>query len=356
MSDCGRLAGKIKMLSDVVQKSLYNSLRAFKALVLSLAETSKKISSEKKPKGDGSFDHCEPLAKSPQYTVVQLLLQNFKTDYKIYILSHLNLIEESPENTEKNIESAKFCLLFKNLVDPVLYQEEVKRKRGETEGESEGNMQNILGDLKKENDVQEEESAILKENEKNTSPIEKPREKHANIPEDLIDKLAVFAGESSDRPGNNIVIGKSQDHIIDATVSKIQNMNSDRELEEGKRRESCLSSLFSPEEKLMLEDIKENTKELNTNLKAITPSGAPRNESQLNNQSTIHNAKSQAYDPCFPSLAEVLSGGRETPKLKSAPKNSMEEDSKKISKTNIINVEPKDYSSPEKNTAQVNIA
>lgn len=134
MSDGCRVTLKLAQLSDIVEKTLYTSIRGLKGAILSV----------KKP--SDVYDH---LLANSDYVLVDIILQNLKSDSRIFIIGHVG----SDTDREKVIDTMHFITRFKQTVEPILKEENLKRRNAIMPG-------TILGELKKE---LPEESKILAE-------------------------------------------------------------------------------------------------------------------------------------------------------------------------------------------------
>ena len=264
MSDCGRLAKKVKVLGDIVEKSLCNSIRAFKAYILSLlsSKTSAKLT---KLKGEDTEYSC---------TLVELFSQNIKTDYRIYIMGHIDASNNSVDSAAKATETMSFCNAFKNIVGECLVQQEDKRTKGDTHSENVTNLENILGELKREEfeDCKKREESLCNPVPPQASPIQirdaeevSPLTPKATelIPDELVTKLSELAKVTNEA----VEAGGEAGDKIDVSASKINAALSERD----KEPEACFSGVFLNEEKDLLSNINENAQELNKNLMEMNP-------------------------------------------------------------------------------------
>ncbi len=285
MSDCGRLAKKVKVLGDIVEKSLCSSLRAFKAYVLSLPSDDQKPPPHKLKKND-------PEATP---TLIELFSQNIKTDYRIYIMGHIDATSNSPETAAQAAETLAFCNSFKNIVGERLAAQEDKRTKGDTQSPAGSNLESMLKELRQEEDKvdltkgndQDEVVAATPpeiaapEIKRRKAPEEPWGVRPPPIPEDLVNKLSELAGGPSGPPSAR---GEAGDKI-QASVSKI-NPPSDRE----KAPDTCMSGVLQPEERVLFTNIKKNANELNKELllAATTPIHVERAEQYNRLMKVIH--------------------------------------------------------------------
>eukprot|EP01022_Parablepharisma_sp_SALTPOND_P017319 TRINITY_DN273_c0_g1_i1.p1 TRINITY_DN273_c0_g1~~TRINITY_DN273_c0_g1_i1.p1 ORF type:complete len:515 (-),score=35.57 TRINITY_DN273_c0_g1_i1:6817-8361(-) len=235
MTDCGRLMTKMKLLSEVVGKSLYTSIKAFKSAILSVKLVS---------------DLESPLLLDSKYTLVQIILQNLKTDSRIYIMAHVGLDSDPSKTTDTTL----FARRFKATVGKLLYEREKLRKFTAADA----TPGTILGELK--NEVPEESKVERSCNsiKETVSTAKDP------IPPELMRKLAELAKD----PSEIASIG-SPEQVLDITVSKINGHTAKV------GEESCLSGVFSKEDRVVLENIKENAKEIHNCIKDIGPNQKP---------------------------------------------------------------------------------
>ena len=124
MSDCCRLTSKLDQLSRIVRKTLYTSIKGLKGAILSLEKTE---------------DINNGLLMNCNYMLVDILMQNLKSDSRIHIMGHTGL----DTDPEKAIDSMRFVRKFKSIVGMILKEENRKRKIANMPG-------TILGELKNE--------------------------------------------------------------------------------------------------------------------------------------------------------------------------------------------------------------
>jgi len=136
MSDNCRVTLKLAQLSDIVKKTLYTSIRRLKGAILSLKTPS---------------DINDRILMNSDYVLVDIITQNLKSDSKIFIMGHISF----DTVINKTIDSLCFVNKFKNIVEVILKEENLKRKRANMPG-------TILGELKKElNEESKSEESVL---------------------------------------------------------------------------------------------------------------------------------------------------------------------------------------------------
>eukprot|EP00826_Nyctotherus_ovalis_P029813 TRINITY_DN2364_c0_g2_i3.p1 TRINITY_DN2364_c0_g2~~TRINITY_DN2364_c0_g2_i3.p1 ORF type:complete len:452 (-),score=102.31 TRINITY_DN2364_c0_g2_i3:140-1495(-) len=140
MSDGCRVTLKLAQLSDIVEKTLYTSVRGLKGAILSI----------KKPS-----DIYDQLLTNSDYVLVDIILQNLKSDSRIFIIGHIGL----DTSREKAIDTMHFVTSFKQIVEPILKEENLKRRNAIM-------PDTILGELKKE--LPEESKVVAESNQEKT--------------------------------------------------------------------------------------------------------------------------------------------------------------------------------------------
>jgi len=131
MSDCCRLEEKIRTLCDVAEKTICTSLKGFKGLILELREYNKNKDISRMP----LLDHN-------RYILQQVILQNLKSDTRIFIIGSIS--KNIP--IDKIILTLSFMREFRKIVNNILNWQEDKRKKLPTNKIQES----LLGELKKE--------------------------------------------------------------------------------------------------------------------------------------------------------------------------------------------------------------
>ena len=126
MSDCCRLTSKLNQLSEIVGKSLFTSIKGLKGTIRSL----------NKPN-----DVNDSLIANSKYVLIDIIMQNIKSDSRIYIMAHIG----RDTDCDKAMDSMDFAIKFKNIVGMILKEENAKRKMENAPG-------TILGELKNELD------------------------------------------------------------------------------------------------------------------------------------------------------------------------------------------------------------
>eukprot|EP01022_Parablepharisma_sp_SALTPOND_P007311 TRINITY_DN1298_c0_g1_i1.p1 TRINITY_DN1298_c0_g1~~TRINITY_DN1298_c0_g1_i1.p1 ORF type:complete len:657 (+),score=73.33 TRINITY_DN1298_c0_g1_i1:5216-7186(+) len=261
MSDCGRLAKKVKVLGDIVEKSLCSSLRAFRAYILGLPSNGNPTKLRKLERASGESES----------TLVELFSQNLKTDYRIYIMGHIDTISNTPESATKAIETLSFCNSFKNIAGEFLALQEDRRTKGDTyeENGTVSNLESMLKELRLEENPPLEKSQECfqfptEQNESSEKVRIVSRQPTVGIPEDLVDKMADLISPAQDASRSEVGVE------INASISKIPNLQSDRDKIDG-----CLSEVFGGDERELFQSIKKNAGEIEQHLNAFCPVKSP---------------------------------------------------------------------------------
>ncbi len=224
MSDCGRLSTKLRLLAEIVSKSLYSSLKAFRAAVLSAKPAS------------GSKAELS-LTSNSRYTIVQIISQNLRTDYRIHILGHL----AGGEDPAKLVDTLAFICRFRNAVGGLLAEQDGQRRAEEAAKVSLGTM---LADLKDDvtisrNSIKETVTTAEQCDTMGKKKKQQQLDNKAEIPGELMKKLV---------------------ELVRADGEPLP--------EEGK--EGCLSGVFTKEDKALLENIKKSNRQLVSHIRMLS--------------------------------------------------------------------------------------
>ncbi len=239
MSDAGKLATKLHVIDEVVAKSLFTSLKAWKSLVASLD------SDLKKPEDETSRDEGtrrNEVEKGSKYVLASLFRQNLRTDSKIFLVGHMD-----SRSTEAAVDTLETCSRFRRNVGPYLAKMDQLRREQEEEESSES-IQPVIAETKRE------------------EPPQKPAQEP--IPSELASKIAELAEGPS---GPNTLRPEEAPPLVDATASKINFIHSDRE------GMSYLSSFLSGDDVEIMRDIKKNKEQIWTQLQnAVSETKKPQ--------------------------------------------------------------------------------
>lgn len=273
MSDCGRLAKKVQVLGDIVDKSLFNSLRSFRAYVLGLQTKTNSPPAQKLNRSTTESDS----------TLVELISQNFKTDYRMFIVGNIDAMNTTSENLNKIVGTLSFCNSFKNIVGEFLAIQEDKRTKNDSMSHSESinNLQSILKELKTESPPPENRPApVVPKVEVFQFPISDPnyenketvrvvsRKPTDGIPDELVNKMVDLVQVSPIQDSSKYEIDIAEH--INPDISKIPKIQSDRD-------NGPYESL-EVEEKELVNQIKASIGEINQQINRVTPRKEKINE------------------------------------------------------------------------------
>ena len=241
MSDAGKLCLKLNTLKEVISKSIYISLKAFKATTLSLKQDAAQ-----------ALKHSE-LLPGCKSVLANLFAQNLRTDSKIFIMGHANLGQQDPGTCEKVLDTLDFCCRFKQIVGPLLAELDKKRQEEAEDGSSEEveDMRSVLHDLKKPEDEKKEDPSPRK-----PVPLLHVSKVQKEMPSELLSKLAELV-EGTSQPAT----GREELPLPEAMLSNIN---------KSQKPDSYLTSFFEGEEEnALFKNIRSSKNQINEQIKAV---------------------------------------------------------------------------------------
>lgn len=247
MSDCGKLAVRMNMFEDVLEKSIFNSIKSFKTLITSLANQ----------------EDISTALTEGEYIMPNLFMQNLRTDSKIYFLTFLDFSLTDSISQKIINDTLIFAVKFRKNVGMCLQYNDQQRKNKEN---AEIDLKSMLKELKDEPIQKTSENIPVSEDLRNINettihvPIIGPNVSQKSkdqsifsqaIPADLVTKLAEFTEFAAPTHFGG---GKPEEPIPDPTISKINAVCSERE----NGTNTNILSFFEGEENAMFQNIRQN--------------------------------------------------------------------------------------------------